>query len=54
MYEFLSIQPGFNGAVFYVIGNTSTYCQAWPVEMWSTMELAQKSIDKHNAEVNKA
>ena len=53
VYEFLSIMPGFNGSKFYVIGNTSTYHQAWPVEIWSTMELAQASIDRHNGVVQK-
>jgi hypothetical protein len=48
MYELLSIQEGYNGKKWYVIGNTSTFFQAWPVETWSSMEQAQISIDKHN------
>jgi hypothetical protein len=51
MFELLSVQPGFNGSTFWFIGDTSTYCQACPVECYSSEEKARAAIEKHNAEL---
>lgn len=52
MYKLLSIQPGFNNTVFYFIGNDSTYCQAWPVECYTSLEKAEQRIKEANNAVN--
>lgn len=48
MYELLSVQPGFNGSIFWFIGNTSTYYQPWPVECYTSEEKALTAIKRHN------
>jgi hypothetical protein len=39
--------PGYI-SFWYIIGNTDTYGQSYPVEWYSTKEAATKAIHEHN------